>query len=97
MSAAVVRRSNPIRRLKPEKKETITIIGEPFELSSIAGNRVLKHARWSLMEIGKTRAEAHAALFQEASEIADFYFNKPDETLSADAIALKNFLLRLLS
>ena len=97
MSAPVARRSNPTRRLKAEGKEIVTIIGEPFELSSISGNRVLKHARWSLMGIGKTRAEAHAALFQEASEIADFYCSKPNETLSADAIELKNFLLRLLS
>ncbi len=79
----------------PSDRDMETILGEPFFLSNFEGKKVLKHPQWSLMGVGETLAEAHAALLQEAEDVAEFYIAKPDDGLTKEGVAFKRFLAKL--
>jgi hypothetical protein len=80
------------RKPEIETDSTLSIMGEPFVLGNLGGKTVLTHRHWSLTGTGCTQAEACASLREEAEEIADFYLSKPDESLTVEAVALKQFL-----
>ena len=80
-----------------DRNEIVSILNEPFTLEDRDGGKVLKHRQWSLMGTGSTKAEACASLREEAEDIADFYLSKPDESLTVEAVAFKQFLKKLLA
>jgi hypothetical protein len=71
------------------------IAGEPFCLELREGRVVLSHARWSLMGEGGTPLEAERNLIEEARDIARVLLGQPARSLSPDAAALRDYVIRL--
>ena len=83
------------RILKIETEFSHLVSEEPFRATKADGIFRLRHAKWSVMGEGATLLDAEQALLDEARIDAEVFLEIPLEELSADAIAYRRFLLRI--
>lgn len=72
------------------------VAGEPFQIDISRDLIILRHRHWSLRGRGHTLAEAEQNLIENAREDADYYRNRPVQSMTVRALALRDFILRVL-
>lgn len=72
------------------------VAGEPFQIDISRDLIILRHKHWSLRGRGRTLAEAERNLIENAREDADYYRNRPVQSMTVRALALRDFILRVL-
>jgi len=80
-------------RRAPLSRPSISVFGEVFEVELSEGVVWLTHPRWSLVGAGPSLVAAQVDLFEEAQGLADVMLDMPPTSLSAEALAFRDYLL----
>lgn len=79
--------------------QRIIIAGEAFWLEpdeDSEGGVVIRHPKWSLLGCGRTGIEAEIDLLAEAADLVPVFVHAPLTSLDAEALRLREFIIRTL-